>query len=189
MKNLLGISFLLVVLQLSTSASRADWGGPPPGPGCDCGYGPAAPVYTAGPGVCCSAPCCSAPCDDCCCRRGLLGRIKDRICHSSPACCGTPCCGTPCCGTPCCGTRSCGTPGCGTTCCSPCQSCCNACPCEPCRHPILDKLRALRCKCCGRECCSPCNDCCPPRHRLFGFLHRDGGCCVPAEPCCGSCPP
>jgi hypothetical protein len=172
MKNLLRMGLSLAALVVVTSAGRAQWGAPPPGPGCGCGYGPA-PAYSAGPGVCCSAPC-----DDCC-RRGLLGRIKDRICHSSP-CCPTTCCSPPCCSTPCC----------PTTCCSPCGQCCNACPCEPaCRHPILDKLRALRCKCSPRECCSPCGDCCPPRHRLFGFLHRDHGCCTPAEPCCGSCGP
>jgi DNA helicase MCM8 len=195
MKTLLRTGLGVVALVALSSAGRAQWGAPPPGPGCDCGYGPppvygAAPVYGGAPGVYTPGPgvCCSAPCNDCC-RRGLLGRIKDRICHSSPACCGTPCCAPPCCPTTCCAPPCCTAPCCPTTCCSPCGQCCNPCPCEPCRHPILDKLRALRCKCAPRECCSPCGDCCPPRHRLLGWLHRDKCCCPPPAPCCGSYPP
>ena len=148
MKKALILTVGTLALLACTSTSRADWTYVAPSAG---------PVYSGGPGACCGSPCCPAPCNSCC-GRGLLGRIKDRICHTSSDCC-------------------------TTSCAPPCGDCCNSCE-PPCRHPILDKIRSLRCRCSPCDSCSQCptTDCCPPRHRLFGFLHRNNGCC---DPCCG----
>jgi len=90
----------------------------------------------------CAAPDTSCGCETGCGHHGLLARLRDKL-HSRDCC-------------------SCASPSCG--CSTPCET--------PCRHPILERIRAKRaaaCDCCNAE--APC------RHHLLGFLHRDHGCC------------
>jgi hypothetical protein len=93
-------------------------------PPCRADEGSAPPANT--PGECCpNVDACAAPAP-CGCRRGLLGKIRDRF-HRSPGCC------------------SAGGGACQTSACEPC-------PCEPrCRRTLLEKLhlrRPSQCTCC-----------------------------------------
>src|SRR5207247_743871 len=112
MKNLLIFSLGVLACLTACSTSWAGWG-----KGCSC-CNEAGPVYSSGP-----EDCCACPCEDCG-HRGLLGRIKDCICHTSHDCGCAPCAASPCC-------SSCNTccEVCPTTCCSCCDDCC-----PPLRH-------------------------------------------------------
>jgi hypothetical protein len=103
---------LFALLLIDLSLCRADEDSPPP---------------ASIPNGCCSGEACPTPCG---CRRGLLGRIRDRF-HHSPVCCSTQ---------------------------GACQTgACDPCPCEPsCRRTLLEKLhlrRPSQCTCCQSTCC------------------------------------